>query len=204
VAHLPLLDNNKILNLEVFNYMQLKEVIIDRRSIQQFKDKKVEVDIIEDLLNAAVWVPNHKMTQPWRFVLVHGDARKKIAETARSFNEAKEKDPEKKKIAGQKSYDKIMSVPMFLVVVISENPNPLVREEDSASASCIIQNLSLLLWEKGIGMIWKSYQLMFSETYRDVLDIKPGEKVVGSLHIGYPETIPNPRERKPINLTIME
>ncbi|WP_281282531.1 nitroreductase family protein [Paenibacillus piri] len=54
---------------------------------------------------------------------------------------------------------------------------------------------SLLAWEHGIGMVWESYPLMHEPAFREALGIGPGEKVVGSLHVGYPAAIPAAQPR---------
>lgn len=186
--------------------MDLATIIKERRTIKKFLDKDVPIELIKDLLNTALWVPNHKMTQPWRFILVQGDGRHKICEANRIFHEKKEKDPERKQEVGQRAYNKFQGVPLFLIAVMKEDPHPMTREEDYASMSCIIQNLGLLTWEQGLGMIWATNALIHDHQYRNTLGILPGEKVVGSLHIGYPEKIPTPRERKSVTeiLTTIE
>ncbi|WP_458353490.1 nitroreductase family protein [Peribacillus frigoritolerans] len=60
--------------------MKLEDIIKERRSIKRFKDIPVPIDTIQSLLETSTWAPNHKMTQPWRFVVVHGDSRLKLAE----------------------------------------------------------------------------------------------------------------------------
>lgn len=186
--------------------MKLEDIIKERRSIKRFKDIPVPIDTIRSLLETSTWAPNHKMTQPWRFVVVHGDSRLKLAEATRAFMEGKEKDPEKKKAAGQRGYNKLIGVPMFVAVIMEENPNPMTREEDYAATSALIQNFSLLAWEQGIGMIWETYGMIHSMEFREALGVKPGEKIIGSLHVGYPDMIPAPRPRNAIDqlLTIMD
>ncbi|AMM91584.1 nitroreductase [Peribacillus simplex] len=186
--------------------MKLEDIIKERRSIKRFKDIPVPIDTIRSLLETSTWAPNHKLTQPWRFVVVHGDSRLKLAEATRAFMAGKEKDPEKKEAAGQRGYNKLIAVPMFVAVIMEENPNPMTREEDYAATSALIQNFSLLAWEQGIGLIWETYGMIHSIEFREALGVKPGEKIVGSLHVGYPDMIPAPRPRNAIDqlLTIMD
>jgi nitroreductase len=132
--------------------VELAQVIKERRSIQQFKDRPVSIELVKELIDTAVWVPNHKMTQPWRFVLIHDKGRRRLAEINRARAEERERDPEKSQELGQKFYDRFMSVPMLLAVVMKESSHPVVWEEDYASTSCIIHNLSLLAWGHGIGI----------------------------------------------------
>lgn len=168
--------------------MELSQLIKERRSIQIFEDREVSLDLVKELLDTAVWVPNHRMTQPWRFVIVHGEARKRIAEIKGKPSDASFND---------NFYNKMMGVPMYIAVVIKENPVIGIREEDYSSASCIIQNFSLLAWEQGLGTVWKSYGHMHEAAYRNALGIQPGERVVGSVHVGYASQVPSAQPRIP-------
>ncbi|GGF92714.1 nitroreductase family protein [Paenibacillus abyssi] len=180
--------------------MELAQLLKERRSVQLFEDRPVSVKLITQLLDTSVWVPNHRMTQPWRFVLVHGDGVKRIAQTCRSIA------GRTGALDGEKAYNKMIGVPALLTVAMRENPNLAIREEDYASTSCIIHNFSLLAWEKGIGTVWKTPGLMHQPEYREAFGIQPGEKLVGTLHIGYPAKIPAAQPRIPAEqlLTIMD
>lgn len=186
--------------------MELSHIIMERRSVHVFEDRPVSLELVKKMLDTAVWVPNHKMTQPWRFVLVHGEGRKRIAEVSRALNERRERDPEKAKEIGLKFYNKLMAVPMFLLVVMKEHPHPVVREEDYASVSCLIHNFSLLSWEQGLGLVWETYPLLHEPSFREALGIGQGEKIVGSLHVGYPAKVPSAQPRIPAEqlLTVIE
>ncbi|OPH48647.1 nitroreductase [Paenibacillus ferrarius] len=186
--------------------MELTKLIKERRSVHQFEDKPVSVELISELLDTAVWVPNHRMTQPWRFVIIQGEGRCKLADIVREFRAAKESDPAKAQEIGQKLYDKFMSVPMFLAVVLQVNDNPAIAEEDYASASCLIHNFGLLAWEQGIGMVWETYPLLQLASFREAFGVKSDERIIGSLHVGYPGKVPSPQQRIPASerLTVME
>jgi len=175
----------------------LSKLIRERRSIHVFQNRPVPLDLIQDMLDTSVWVPNHKMTQPWRFVLVHGEGRATLANAVRAHARRMERDPDKQEQHARKLYDKFLGIPMYVAVIIKENPNALVREEDYASASCIIHNFSLLAWEQGIGLVWETYGLIYSPEFREALGVQPGEKIVGVMHIGYPEKIPATQQRIP-------
>ena len=47
-------------------------------------------------------------------------------------------------------------------------------------------------------MVWETYGLIHDSRFREVLEIHPGEKVVGSLHVGVPFKIPNAQARIPV------
>ena len=186
--------------------MQLAQIIKERRSVHLFEDRPVSLELVTELLDTAVWVPNHKLTQPWRFIVVHGDGRRKIAEYVRAQAANRERDPAKLEELQQRLSAKMLGVPMFVLLVMKEHPHPVVREEDYASASCLIHNLSLLGWEHGLGMVWETYGMIHEESYRDMFGVQPGEKIVGSLHIGYPAKVPAAQPRIPARerLTVFE
>jgi nitroreductase len=177
--------------------MELASIIKQRRSVHKFQDRPVPLELVTELLETSVWAPNHRLTQPWRFVVVHGDGRKKLAEVSRAVHERREREPAKSKASGESGYNKLMAVPLFLAVVMREDSQLAVREEDYAATCCVIHNFSLLAWEQGIGVVWETYGLIHHPDFRAALGVQPGEKIVGSLHVGYPAAVPSAQARIP-------
>ncbi|PWV97348.1 nitroreductase [Paenibacillus cellulosilyticus] len=177
--------------------MHLAQLLRERRSVHRFEPREVPIDLVMELMDTAVWVPNYHMTQPWRFIISYGEGKHRMAEVVRQLKESNEPDVSKKKDVGQKFYDKIMAIPMIITVIMKEDPNIIVREEDFASTSCIIHNFSLLAWEQGIGINWETYPWLLKETFRTAMGIQPGEKVIGNLHVGYPAMVPKAQPRVP-------
>src|SRR5699024_888382 len=99
-------------------------------------------------LDVAVWVPNHKLTEPWRFVFIQGEAHKKLAELNRqvAISNSTTNSEEELQMISDNAYDKIMNVPFIFFVINSIHEQEKLREEDYASTSCLIQNFSLLAW----------------------------------------------------------
>jgi nitroreductase len=64
--------------------VDLAQTMKERRSIHQFQTRPVSVELVKELIDTAVWVPNHRMTQPWRFVLIHDKGRSRLAEIGRA------------------------------------------------------------------------------------------------------------------------
>src|ERR1700683_4277754 len=61
---------------------QVDHLIRSRRSVfpdQFVQGKKIPDEIIMQMLENANWAPNHKNTEPWRFVIFEGDGLKKLA-----------------------------------------------------------------------------------------------------------------------------
>ncbi|MGO4918483.1 nitroreductase family protein [Maribacter spongiicola] len=56
------------------------DILKKRRSVfpVQYNDSPIVKEDIEKILAAGNWAPNHKCTEPWRFKVIQGDAKKKI------------------------------------------------------------------------------------------------------------------------------
>jgi nitroreductase len=177
--------------------LELKQLIMERRSISIYENKEVSTELIKELLNVAVWVPNHKMTEPWRFVFVTGESKRKLAEINRQVakEKAKTTDPVELEKIGETGFQKIMQVPLIVFVINELNPIEKLIEEDYASASCLIQNFSLLTWEEGMSVFWKTGKLTFCEETSELIGVKDNEKVIGLLQVGYPAKKQNPIPR---------
>lgn len=62
------------------------EAIRARRSAGRVRAECPPKALIEQLLEAATWAPNHRLTEPWRFFVLAGEAREELGEAiARSL-----------------------------------------------------------------------------------------------------------------------
>jgi len=80
--------------------MDVFELIKKRRSIfpVQYNGQKVDRKTIEQLLEAANWAPNHKMTEPWRFKVITGESKIKLGEYLSNKYQELEKRPKMVKV----------------------------------------------------------------------------------------------------------
>lgn len=58
--------------------LTVREAIVNRRSIKQMNGQAVEEQAIMEVLEGAVWAPNHGMRNPWRFVVAGGERYEKV------------------------------------------------------------------------------------------------------------------------------
>ncbi|MCC7353849.1 MAG: nitroreductase [Anaerolineae bacterium] len=179
--------------------MSLTEIIKERRTIFNWLDKPVPVGLIKDLLDIAVWAPNHKMTEPWYFYLLTGEARRGWAEIhgefAREGVSRETDDPERIQRAADKTFRHHMDIPAYLVVVQRLHKQEFVRWEDHEACVALIQNFLLLAHEQGLGTLWESP--FHEERLYTYLGLQPDDRIVAYIHIGYPARIPKADERTP-------
>jgi nitroreductase len=166
--------------------MTLDELITTRRSIKVFKPDPVSFDLIIELLDKAVFAPNHRMTEPWRFILLSCEA--KFAYAHLRAEDARERG---------KNYDKakseIEAVPCLIIVTSPASEDNHLEKENYAATCCAIQNFLLLAWDKGLGSLWKTFPEV--PPLRNFLGLAD-EHVVGVIYLGYPAEIPPVRKRK--------
>jgi len=55
--------------------MELKQALLERRSIRQFEEKTVGKELLEEMLVAGIWSPTAGNIQPWVFFCVTEKAR---------------------------------------------------------------------------------------------------------------------------------
>jgi nitroreductase len=183
--------------------VELFDAILTRRTIKDFKPDPVSDAALERALTAGIWAQNHRMTQPWRFVVLGPQAQRALAEAGadaqvRALPGGTDPATQAKVRAG--AVQKLMSKPRIVVVTCVLSGDAFQRREDYAAVCCAIQNIQLAAWAEGVGMQWSSgKQTEQPQTYT-LLGIDPtAEEIAGFLYFGYPALVPPPPPRKPLS-----
>ncbi len=172
--------------------MSVLDTIRNRRSIYEFKTEPVSREVIARVLETAVWAPNHKLTEPWRFLVVTGKTKESLASIYCRIQREKTRsdDPVILRKATEKGHAKIMSKPVIIGVVCRKDEDAFRAREDYAATCCAIHNIALAAWEEGIGMQWSTGGLVRDNETLELLRIDSGEEIVGFLYTGYPAQVP--------------
>lgn len=158
----------------------IRQALLGRRTVNDFDKTPVPDKILMDAIEAAIAAPNHKLTEPWRFITL---GKKSIGKIAKLNAKAiAKKDPEKAK-KKQKRWE---SIPGWCVVTCQKSDDPIQEEEDFAAVSCAIQNFSLSMWADGVGVKWTSGPVTRTKEFAEICDIDTDkEKFVGCLWYGF-------------------
>ena len=182
------------------NNTLVSDLIRARRTIHDFvPDKIPEKSLIISAIKQARWAPNHRLTEPWHFYLIGPETAEAVCQlNADLFYEQGEDDKAKTKLARWRT------IPGWILVTCERSDDALTEQEDYAACCCAIQNLSLLLWQEGIGMKWSTGSVIRDPRIYDLawVDIKR-EFIVGLLWYGYPKEIPS-TNRSPIDKSLIE
>ncbi len=188
--------------------MSVMEAIQSRRTIFKFKPDPVPKNILEDLLYAGIWAPNHHLTEPWRFTVIGEEVKLKLAERYGAIQiEKVTSNPEAAKAAteevlaeiAERGVQKFLSKPTIVAVSCIQEGSDQRRREDYATVCCSMLNIQLAGWEQGIGMQWSTGGITLEQGTYDLLGIdSETEYIIGFYYMGYPDEIPTP-QRKPLH-----
>lgn len=181
--------------------MDLRQALLERRTVHVYTDAPVPEAAILRALEAAIHAPNHRLTFPWRFVRVGRGARQRIADLAVRLQSEKRGplSPE----AEQRTRAKILDPHELLVVCVVKSNDPTIAREDYAATACAIQNLHLSLWAEGIASKWSTgAPSRHPETYA-LLGIDPdAQEIVGFVWIGIAASVPSRPQRPPLETVV--
>lgn len=169
--------------------MTIKNSIKNRVSTKKYTNEWVNPAKIIELLDIAVYAPNHKMRQPWRFIIVEGTGKDKFANAYLSLFKENEREVQKNLLS------KVMEAPAIVAIVMKKNPSLADELEDLQACAALIQNFLLLLEEEKMASHWKTPKYIEADKFKDALGVTCDELIVGLIMVGYPlvKTEPKPR-----------
>ena len=138
---------------------------------------------LDNLLLAAVNVPDHGRLRPWRFLIAEGEGLDRFgeilaaAETRRGGDDAQ--------VARARSLPR--RAPMIITVIASPKPHDKVPAwEQVASAICAAQAIQMCAYAQGFGAIWRSGYFAEDRGVAEALGVAERESLVGFIYIGTP------------------
>ena len=182
--------------------MELVEAIRSRQSIGRVRQDPVPEEMIREILESAIHAPNHRITEPWRFHVFVGKGRGELAraraETARL--QAAAEGEEEEMAAGRISRErkKAFRSPVVIAVISEAGRDEVETLENYAACAAAVQNMLLTTHALGLGTIWRTGQVAYHEHMREFFGLDDGDRVVGYLHVGYPDMGERPRRRTPV------
>jgi nitroreductase len=173
--------------------------ITTRTSVRRFRSDPVPRAMIERLLECAVRAPNHKLTEPWRFVVLTGRARDSFAEI-RAHHRLKRFEDQtsaEARAAADKVRRDSLETPAYIVVLAALSQDDITREEDYAASMMAIANVMTAAQSLGLGTYLRTGGVMREPALLDLAQVPDSFRVVGILSLGYPAQAETPRRRKP-------
>jgi nitroreductase len=167
--------------------MDLNEIIKNRRATPpRFMAKKeVDRELILTLLENANWAPNHKNTEPWRFIVFQNESKQHLAESVFAFLEEKQKEGTEVNMQKAVNFrDNLLRVPVAMAIVMQRDAAQRIPEwEEVAAVSMAVQNMWLSATDLGLGAFWTTPP--FLPLIQSLLKLKPEQKLLGFFFVGH-------------------
>ena len=174
-----------------------------RRSMARVRSDRPPRELVERVIAAAAWAPNHFKTEPWRFAVVSGRAREALGavmeESLRAALETApdERSPSEIAAALEKERNKPLRAPVVIAVaaIPSQEPKVVVVEELAAVAAGV-QNMLLAAEAVGLGAMWRTGKPAYDPRVKSFLGFPENAHIVAFVYLGYPDLPPQrPRVR---------
>lgn len=167
---------------------QLVGLLARRRSVTpiHLAEPGPSPDEIKKLLTVATRVPDHGMLEPWRFILVEGTTREKLA--AKLAAAYLQENPQQERAASDLLIRKIKAVlapPLVVIVVSRADPSARIPEwEQVLSAGAVCMSLIAAATALGYSSTWLTGWMAYDPAALQILGVRSSEKVAGVIPIG--------------------
>jgi nitroreductase len=142
---------------------------------------------LQNIFKAGLRACDHKSLTPWKFLLIEGDARIEFGKLMVKAKEASDKQPISTELAAKLEL-KPMRAPTILVVVAAIKEHEKVPEiEQVLSAGAAAQMMMTAAHAQGIGAIWRSGSMMFTNRMHRGLNLDKNDQIVGFIYLGTPK-----------------
>lgn len=177
----------------------LRTLIESRRTVGKFLAEQPPRELIEQVLEAATWAPNHRLTEPWRFTVLAGEAREELGRFMGAQNAAKyPDDPERREFERAKGERKALRAPVVIALGVEPLQASNVEEiEEIAAVAAAAQNMLLTAHALGLGVKWSSGAIVHDPGVKEWLGLSERAHLLGFLYIGYPAMTSQRSQRTP-------
>jgi len=160
--------------------METYDALMTRRSVPKTTDRVPDRATIQKLLDVAVRAPNHHLTQPWRFIVLTGDALLQLGDAWARGDERAGKDP-------TKTREKASRAPVIIAVI--EKPHlhnrKVIEREEHYATGAAIQNILLAAHDMELGAMIRTGPAAELPEVRAYLEVHEEEHIAGLIYVGY-------------------
>ena len=158
---------------------------------------------LEEILRAAIRVPDHGKLHPWRFVLYRGEPAARIGEALADLVERLE--GELSETRRRVEATRFSRSPLVVGVVSTAREHVKIPIwEQTLSGAAAAMNLVNAAHAKGYAANWVTEWVAYDEEAKAILGIAPEEKVIGFVHVGTPQEPPSERPRPELAEVVSE
>jgi len=176
--------------------LQTLQLLLSRRSssARGLVDPGPSPEQLDQILAAAVRVPDHGKLAPWRFLVFEGEGRGAFGEVLAKVTA--EREPEAGDIRLQIERGRFERAPLVVAVISSpKTDKPIPEWEQQLSAGAVCQNLMIAATAMGFGALWITEWCAYDPAITQAMGLTAAEKVAGFIYLGTRKETLRDRER---------
>jgi len=191
----------------------MQQFIRSRQSVRRFLPEPVPAEALQRILETATWAPSAHNRQPWRFVVLTGEAsRTRLADAMgddfRRDLLADNLPDEQVEAQVERSRQRIIEAPAAILLCLDSAEMDTYPDERRQQAEYLMavqgvamagQNLLLAAHAEGLGAVWMCAPLFAPETVRRALALPNTWEPQGLVLLGYPAKISPARPRRKLD-----
>jgi nitroreductase len=160
--------------------MDIEDAIRSRRTHKAFRPEPVPHKLLDELFELARWVPNHHLTNPWRFRVLGPHSLERL-----------------KNAAGPEAASKLDRAPTLVAVTQVRAEDPVQDVEDLCATACAVYAVLLSAQNRGLAGYWRTPGVLRTPEGLAALEIPVQERFVALIHLGSPRQEKEAPERLP-------
>jgi F420 biosynthesis protein FbiB-like protein len=178
------------------------EVVHTQRSIRKFKPDPVPDEAIWKMIDAAIRAPSGGNTQPWAWLIISDEERKKVLADAVRGNlgdlekalEAAEQLPtesqRRMRRASVTFRSDVASAPVIIIPCLVNPTSPSGDMNSIWAGSSIygaVQNMMLAARAQGLGTVLTTFNIVLEDLIRKEYGLPDDARPVAVIPVGYPD-----------------
>jgi nitroreductase len=173
------------------------EAMLSRRSVPALRLREpgpssAQIDVA---LDAALSAPDHGLLRPWRFVLIHGAARARLAELL--AGRLAEREPQTAGVKIERVRTQARNAPLVIAVGARIRPAHKIPEiEQLLAVGAGVMNLLNAFHALGFGAIWLTGGNAYDPQIAAALGFESTERCLGFIYVGTVEAAELPAPRR--------
>ena len=155
----------------------------NRNSAPRLVEPGPDAKALQHMFTAALRAPDHAWLQPWRFLVVTGEARVQLGQVFLQALLAS--NPAADEAARLKAANAPLRAPLMIVVICQLSDHPKVpHQEQLLSAGCAAHALLLAAEALGFAGIWRTGNYAEDRSVAAELGLTEAEHIIGFLYFG--------------------
>src|SRR5437016_9954713 len=163
--------------------MEAIELLRSRHSASKLGAPAPSAEAVEPMLEAAALAPDHGRLQPWRLILIEGDARRSFGEIL--AESLARRNPLAAEPALAREREKALRAPLIIVVATRcDRSAKIPVVEQIVSAGCAAHGLMLAAFAQQLGAMWRTGEAAYDEMVKGALGIGSDDLIIGFIYVG--------------------